>query len=195
MMIAGIVKLFIVISCEPYAPPPASAPANAVPDAPQGYVWKHLESINANFLMPKGWYFTKRSNKHGSVFLFRKDEPEKPFLTGLTVNVTKEVTKISHIKPSLYAVHFMQNYTKDLKITYEPEMSKLGKFQRLIFEVIKKIPETKTEIDFRVRVVVVANDETDTMYTILFGAPEKEWKKAWKIGKVLLGMYTLDDDA
>jgi hypothetical protein len=176
--------------------PPASQPAPARPDAPDGFKWHEIKPIKAAFLRPDGWHFSKATNKHGVAYKFTKEDTSKgkSFLTGLTINVTKKVTEKSHVKPSLYAVHFMQEYTKGLKVTLDGKLDHIGILQRLIFEVVKKIPETDTDQDFRVRVVVIANDKTDTMYTIFFGAPNDEWEQAWKIGNVLLSMFMLDDD-
>ena len=46
----------------------------------------------------------------------------------------------------------------------------------------------------RIRIHTIANDKTGTLYVILFGAPESEWDKAWKIGKTMLNPIFLDDE-
>lgn len=176
--------------------PTTTQPAPKLPDPPTGFSWHRIKSINAAFLRPDGWHYTKLKNKHGVAFRFSKEDSKngEPFLTGLTVNVTKKVSEVSHVKPSLYAVHFMDGYIKGQKVVMEGKLDEIGKLKRLTFEVIKTTPEPKDEVVFRIRVVVIANDATDTMYTLLYGAPDDEWSDAWKLGKKMLSVFQLDDD-
>jgi hypothetical protein len=176
--------------------PATTQQAQELPDPPTGFSWHRIKSINAAFLKPVGWHYTKLKNKHGVAFRFSKEDSKsgEPFLTGLTVNVTQKVSEVSHAKPSLYAVHFMDNYTRGQRVVMEGKLDEIGKLKRLTFEVIKKISESKDDAMCRIRVVVIANDATDTLYTLIYGAPEDEWSNAWKIGKKMLGFFQLDDD-
>ncbi|QDV91129.1 hypothetical protein RAS2_22190 [Phycisphaerae bacterium RAS2] len=175
---------------------PSSSPAVELPDPPAGFSWKRIDTIGAAFLQPKGWHYRRMGSKDSEVYRISKDNTKKgePFLTGLTVNVTRNVTKKSKISAKLYAVHYMKEYTKNVEVKLKPSLDKFASFDRLIFEVVKPIPESGSDGDFRVRIMMLANEKTDTLYTLFFGAPEEEWESAWKVGKRMLGLLYLDDD-
>ena len=44
------------------------------------------------------------------------------------------------------------------------------------------------------RVTTIANDDTGTLYILVFGTPEDDWEETYKVGKQLYNPILLDPD-
>lgn len=148
------------------------------------------------FLVPENWHASQSASKDGLGFRFGREDPKKgePLITGLTINVIQDVTRKTNVKPSLYAAHFAERYTKDLEVTKKPASIHIGKFDRLEFEVKKRQSQTGVDLTYRIHVHAVANDSTDTLYIIIFGALDRDWDEEWKLGREILRLYFIDDE-
>jgi hypothetical protein len=137
-------------------------------------------------LLPKGWHFSTVASKDGLAYRVTREEPsrEKGFLTGLTVNVIHGVKKKSKADPSLYAAYHVENYLQEAKVISKPKLDRSGRFARIQCEVEKELPAAAEGL-FRIRMVTLANDETDLLYVLIFGAPSDRWEQDWKIGRQL----------
>ncbi|OWY71629.1 hypothetical protein B7486_08070 [cyanobacterium TDX16] len=176
--------------------PADTQPAEERPSPPTGFKWHEIREIKAAFLMPNGWHHDKLSGKGTTAYRISKEDARggNGFLTGITVNVVLHCKDKSNIKPSLYAVHHLKEYKEGARVLKEMELDKIGKLTRIQMQVVKRIESADPKIEFRIHVVAIANDETDTLYIITFGAPKADWKTAWKKGKRMVGMFILDDD-
>lgn len=180
----------------PTSQPATSQPAEQRPSPPKGFKWHEIRELKAAFLMPDGWHHSSVSKDGTIAYRFTKEDASgtEPFLTGLTVNVARDVKGKSKVDPSLYAVHYLQNYEKGARVLKEMSLDTIGKLTRVRMEVVKKLPHIDPERKFRLHLVTIANDETGTLYVLNFGAPEADWKAAWKQGKKMTGLFFLDDD-
>ena len=166
------------------------------PEAPAGFRWQELEDIPGSFvLLPAGWHYWKAASKDSVAHRVTKEDPQDgPFLTGLTINVVRDVKKKTDLDPSLYAVHYVSEYMKGNKVLIKPDkILAVGPFQRISCQVEKPFAVRGKERLCHVRVVTYANDKTGTLYVVIFGAPVEEWDEAWKIGKQLFNPILLSD--
>lgn len=175
--------------------PVTPAAETSRPAAPNGFAWRELEQVNGAVLVPDGWHFSELSS-HGTlvyrVTREKLDKDSKTFRTGLTINVVKSVKSKSKAPPAIYAVKHVLDYIKAAESATEPKVDKAGKFQRITCYVVKKMPDVDPDIEFRIRLTTLANDETDTLYVLTFGTPKTEWDVNYEIGKTLFNPIMLD---
>lgn len=166
------------------------------PEAPPGFRWQELKEVRGAVLIPDGWHFQKTETKDALVFQVTKESLKETskFLTGLTINVAREVTKKTKAPPSIYAAALIEKYTKGGEVLIEPKTDRIGNIERTKCEVQKSMPELSKDKLFRMRLVVLANDKTDTIYILIFGAPKDEWDQAWKIGTKLFNPIMINTD-
>ncbi len=165
------------------------------PEPPKGFKWQELKEINGAVLRPEGWDFNQTSTRDAlayQVSLEKLADNDGKFLTGLTINVVKDVPEKTKVKPSLYAAKHVRDYMKAAEVLEKPKLDKVGKLQRITCQVVKPLPKVEKDTLFRVRVTTIANDETGTLYIITFGSPKDEWDKTYPIGKKLFNPIMLD---
>lgn len=163
------------------------------PPAPAGFSWQELEGMGGSVLLPKGWFFSKHSTRDAAVCQVTQEDSAKGkgFLTGLTVNVIRDVKAKSKADAFLYSAYYVDGYRKGAKTFGDPKIDKADGFDRIVCEVENKLPGAAKDVVFHVRLMTLSNKETDTLYVITFGAPKDEWEKAWKIGEPVLASLTL----
>lgn len=165
------------------------------PEAPKGFAWQGLEEVNGAVLVPDGWHFSKISTKGTLAYRVTKeklDDDNDSFLTGLTINVVRDVPGKTKVKPSLYAVKYIRDYIKTAETNGKPKVGKAGTLKRITCYFVKKLPKVSDETRFRIRVTTYANDETGTLYVMNFGTPEEDWEENFKIGKQLFNPILFD---
>ncbi len=161
--------------------------AEDLPPAPEGFAWKRIDSIKAEFLVPKGWFFKYEENADGRAFFISQESIEKggEFATGLSVNVVK----------------LKKDAAPERAMKVIAEYSQLGKVQKL-WEAENgalklygaRIHVTKDPPAFTEQVLAIGNSQTNTLYVIFFESPDASWDEAWKKGEVILGDFRLDDE-
>jgi hypothetical protein len=168
---------------------------NGRPEPPDGYRWQELEGAAGFVLVPNKWHYSTQSTKDSVAFQVTKEDPKVgQFLTGMTINVVRDVKKKTKLDPSLYAVHYLNEYMKGNKVVIKPDkIYDVGPFKRVSCQVEKAFDFAATKRECRVRVVGYANDETGTLFIVIFGAPVEEWDEAWTTGKQLFSPLALND--
>ena len=164
------------------------------PDPPEGFQWQELEEIDGAVLLPDGWHFGKSSSKDGLVYRVTKeklDEDNKVFLTGLTINVLKDVKEKTNVPPSIYVVKYLKDYKEKSETSGRLKVSKNGNLLRITGYFDRKIPDVDDKTLFRVRVTTIANDDTGTMYVAIFGTPKDEWEQNYELGKQMFNPLML----
>lgn len=88
--ISAWLVLLCCVGVSAAADPPAKKER---PPAPEGFQWQELEGLGGSVLLPKGWFFSKDSTRDAAVCRVTQEDPTKGkgFLTGLTVNVIRDV--------------------------------------------------------------------------------------------------------
>jgi len=165
------------------------------PQPPEGYDWQELKECRSAVLLPRGWQFSQNKVDDTLAYFVTRDEPlEGKFTTGLTVNVVRNLSDASKLKPSLYAAHYVQEYLKQSEETVEqPESAPAGPFDRISCQVIKRFPQFEDQ-RFRVRMTTFANDKADALYILIFASPVDEWEQSYRIGEQLFNPIVLAAD-
>ena len=158
------------------------------PAAPKGFQWQELQGASGSFvLVPDKWHFETLSTQDSLVYRVTKDNPKTGnVLTGLTINVVRDVKEKTGVDASLYGVRYIDDYMKTTNVLIKPDkIYTLGPFKRASCQVEKTFEAKGEKRLCRVRVVTYANDKTGTLFVVIFGAPTEEWDEAWKVGEQL----------
>ena len=160
---------------------------------PAGFQWQELEGLGGSVLLPKGWFFSKDSTRDAAVCRVTQEDPAKGngFLTGLTVNVVRDVKAKAKADAFMYSVFYVDGYRKGAKTFGDPKVDKADGFDRIVCDVENELPGAAKGVVFHVRLMTLANKETDTLYVVTYGAPKDEWEKAIKIGEPMLSSLIL----
>lgn len=157
------------------------------PPAPEGFVWKKLDSIRAAFLMPKGWFFKEENHDGTRAFFISKESIEKggEFSTGLTINVQK-VQDGSASDRAMKAL---------AQLAQVGEVQKLWEAENGVLKLYgARIHVTVDPPAFTEHLLTIGNSQTNTLYLIIFESPDSQWDDAWEKGEVMLKDFLLDDE-
>jgi len=158
---------------------PVFSGADKGPKSPKGYVWQEFKEVHAACLKPKKWHYSKVMLENHSVFRLTREKVSfnQEFLTGLTLHVFQDVPGVMDMNPSELAEKYLSEYAMDKQTlevfvpkhsgnmiqsggTYQSRMNLRGK--------------TRT---FKVHVTALANDESGTMYLLVYACPANQWDK------------------
>lgn len=166
--------------------------AGEMPPAPNGYSWVKCGEIKGAFLMPMGWYFKKGQKGVTQGYIFSKeniDESEEYFV-GLSVNVVKNISQKTGIRPSSYANEFINQAIAKNEIFKSPWVTNREPFKSYGVVVLNR---NDAKGDFITHNLAIANDTTGTLYLLVFESPAKTWESSWKIAEPMLKKFMLDD--
>ncbi|MCK5707169.1 MAG: hypothetical protein KAI43_05900 [Candidatus Aureabacteria bacterium] len=184
----SILVMFLVVAS------PATF-ANGSISIPDGFCWQKLGKIKSKVLKPRKWH-CKKSVKEGNIIYSITKERRNfrgKFLTGLTINTVRNVTKKTKINAELFAAYYIFDYMEESENVLDKWERDDGVFVRYGCEVRKKISKAHPDITFRIRVSAIANTKTDTMYVVIFGCPEEEWQSVSNIEKVMVNPLVLSE--
>ncbi len=169
----------------------ANVNANELPKPPKSFSWAKCEEIKGAFLKPKGWHFKKGEKGSTQGYFITKENIDQKgsFETGLTVNVTKETSKKMNMTPHQYALKFWATAKKEHKFI-EEWAKDMGPFKSLGFVYEKAEGKKK----YKYHNLLIANEETGTLYLIIFEAPSKSWERAWSKGHSMLNKFLIDSE-
>ena len=152
------------------------------------FQWVESGLGDSEFLKPKNW-FVKASYQKGHYALFiSKEEISKDqnFTTGFTLNFNSHISKKTGSTPSEYAKQWIENVPKlkNKKVIVKP-----WEFTNNILKAFGIRVKDNEKI---VHYMLVANDNTDSLFIMLFESPLKEWEEEWKIGNKIMNNLRLD---
>ena len=177
-----LLLLFVIATAQADNEPPMAPP--------QGYSWVNCPEIKGAFLLPDGWNF--KSGKQGDTFGFfltkEKIEEDGDFTTGMTVNVIPDIPIKKSSSPFNFALQLRESARQSSKFSKEWEKD-MGHFKSVGFVYSKK----DATGSFTVHNLFIANNQTGTLYLVLFEAPASEWQQIWKIAEPMLQYLYIDD--
>ena len=167
-----------------------------LPVPPKGYTWVQAAEINAALLQPDGWHF-KSTEKDGTLAYFITNQPIQPdaqpgtiqFETGVSINVTRQLPKVKGMKPSAFARQYIKLLMDRAEYVVESTRSPRGG-PFIGFGVVLR--ENGGENPIRVDHLAVGNDETGTLYVIIFESPLKNWDQEWPVAENVLKYLMLN---
>lgn len=159
------------------------------PPAPEGFAWKSIDSVQAAFLLPKGWHFKEEGKDGARAFFITQEDIDKTgrFETGLTVNVQT----LKKDKAPEYAADFIAMAAKQYELIGDPWRTETGVLKGYGCRVRKVEKGFPTLI---MHDLAIGNSRTNTLYLIMFESPEPTWNDAWAKGEQILRQFFLDDE-
>ncbi|MDP3980992.1 MAG: hypothetical protein Q8Q33_06255 [Chlamydiota bacterium] len=161
-----------------------------LPDAPNGYTWNQADNIQAYFLIPEGWYYMEEQKQDTKAVFITKEKIEQgnDFRTGLSVNVIQQSNKKTGLAPSKTAKNFIDNMQS---LTERSEIEAYNHDSFSGFKGLFKSGNLSSE-PIVLFCLAMGNDDTGTLYIILFESPQPEWEENWKIGSIILDNIALE---
>jgi len=182
----------LVLSLFTYAS--AVAKPSDFPAPPSGYSWVSCSETKSAFLKPDGWFFKEERKGSGTWgYFISKENIEKAgsFITGLSVNVIKDVPSKAHASAPDYAAAFIDEAAQTHKVVAAPWSKTLGPFHQ--FGVRTLVADPKGG-DYITHTLAIGNEQTGTVYVLIFEAPVASWDAAWKVGEPILKKFSIDTD-
>lgn len=147
-------------------------------EAPEGYTWQSVSSMDAYFLLPKNW-FTKEEESNGTkaYFITKENiETNGRFKTGMSINCIPNMSKKINISVDKYACTFI-DVLADKYTLIKKFKTDIGPFTRYACE----IKGNNNGEEIHMYQLCVANNRTGTLYIIVAESPESEWNENSKI--------------
>jgi hypothetical protein len=159
---------FLFVSC-------ATTADTDIP-VPEGYEVVRLPIMDGAILKPKGWYFRHFGTQNSYVYRITKEDSSETngFLTGFSITIAPEVSKVTHQKPSEYANTVLRDYpklaivSKGSGCTYD---SGQGSAEQQEWIVDQRVNVFGSNIVCRVGITTMAVDRIDLLVVIVFGTP------------------------
>jgi hypothetical protein len=167
-----------------------------LPPPPGGYTWAVFEETKSAFLKPDGWYV--KETKQGSTlgyFITKEDiDQEGRFITGLTVFVMPDIARKQGMSADQYALTFIKTAaeSKERKeVVKAPWAREMGPFKAYGVVLLNRDAE---QGDFVTHNLMIGNEETGTVYMIIYEGPAASWDAAWKIGEQMLQCFMIESE-
>ena len=163
-----------------------------MPDPPEGFTWQILPEIKAAFLLPNGWHY-RAEDRSGTqaYFLTQQDiATDGAFTTGLSINAVKDLPE----RANMSAVQYAEAHAGLVPEMPGAEVQRTwggvqGPLHSFGVRYRSSRPDGSAVVLHQVN---VGNEETGTLYVLLFEAPEAEWETAWESGERVMSFYMLD---
>jgi len=164
------------------------APAeDNLPPAPPGFSWKQFEKTKALLLVPEGWFVKEQSAKGTDAIFITKENIDEDgrYSTGLSVNVVQKLKDKKAVEVAQSHIAKLQEQNKGER-SWKTNAGKLKGYGCQI-KADKGGP-------LRMSCLALANTETNTLYLVVFEAPEADWDTAWKKGAEMMKKLGFDDE-
>jgi tetratricopeptide (TPR) repeat protein len=171
-------------------------PANEMelPEAPSGFNWVRMPLAQAAFVKPDGWFENHIRTKNSVTYTISKEKADEntDLETGLTLIAIENLKSKNGMSPMLFSLGMVKEIEKSPDDTII-EMKDIS--QGPLFSILVKYENHPLGLKPNIiHKVLTANDETGSLYMILFEAPKESWDDAWKYGEVMMKYFLLDDE-
>jgi tetratricopeptide (TPR) repeat protein len=164
-----------------------------LPTPPNGYSWLRMPKAMAAALKPDGWFEKTENTADAVTYIISKEslDAQESFETGFTLIAVKDIKS----KSGLPAIMFPFTLTKEIEDDSESTVIQMedisqGPFTSIMVQY-ENHPENMPPII--IHKAFIANEDTNSLYIIIFEAPKDEWTEAWNTGEVMFKKYFLDD--
>ncbi len=188
-----ILLLFAALSVHAAFVPQAEAASMELPAPPAGYRWESCPEIRGALLRPDDWYFKKRIDGDKRAYYVSKEDIDADggFTTGLTM-----VALINHgDKNGVPAAEFARNYVinaaRSAHVRKSPWTNRMGPF--VAHGVVITTPDA-AKGDFVSHHLVIANEETSTVYIVIFESPVSDWAEMKELSEPMLRQLYIESE-
>ena len=163
-----------------------------LPEPPAGFAWQVLPEEKAAFLLPDQWHYAEQEQSGTRGYFLTKQDiaASGSFTTGLSVNAVPDIPGKAGVSAPAYAEAFAGTVSELPGAEVQRQWSGVQgplHFFGVRYRSLK--PDGSAAV---LHQVTVGNEQTGTLYVILFEAPEAEWESAWAKGEPMMTMFVLD---
>jgi hypothetical protein len=168
-----------------------SAPTSPL-TAPEGYKIRSLDPIHGQVLVPDGWHFSGHIDPVGFTWIIsREDFSKGEYKTGMKIQLIHGMNKYKKLTAEEFVNNFVSGKKNSgVKIINDCGGEKFGSFQRQCLETEESLTINGEQGKYHISYSLFWNNEIDTSYTMVFGAPTEEWDRNAEylknIGKIKL---------
>lgn len=173
---------------------PDGAPPRALPAPPPGFRWERVPAIKAAFPCPDGWFFTGRHLEDSYACAISRENVAKSgtLSTGFTVQVITGVLAKTGKSAAAYAAARLEaiGAQPENTIRFRRDMERgLLKGEAVEYRSAPVVAAPSIG-----HLAVITNEQTDTLYVLVFEAPETAWEQEWQVhGDVIMHQMLLDE--
>ena len=173
--------------------PEASVASSDLPTPPRGYSWQACPEISGALLRPDGWHFKKEIDGNKRAYYISKQniELEGEFTTGLTMVSFIDYGNANGVSLPEFAKNYIRNATRVAHVRKAPWTNRMGPF--FAHGVIVTTPDV-TRGDFVSHHLVIANEETSTIYIVIFESPVDDWAAMKVLSEPMLKFLYIDSE-
>jgi hypothetical protein len=163
------------------------------PTPPGGYSWAAFEETKSAFLKPDGWFLKKTKNGDTWGYFITKEDIDKEgkFVTGLTVNIIPDIPRKKGMSAGQYALTFIKTAAESKEVVKQPWANEMGPFKAYGVVLLNR---DEQQGDFVTHNLAIGNEETGTLYMIIYEGPAASWDATWKIGEPILQRFMIESE-
>ena len=171
----------------------AEAASMELPPPPAGFQWEACPEINGALLRPDDWFFTKQIDGDTRAYYVSKESisEDGEFTTGLTMVALVGYGDRNGISAVEFSKEYILNATSSSHIRKPPWMNRMGPF--VANGVVITTPDF-AKGDFVSHHLVIANEQTSTVYVVIFESPVEDWAAMKRLSDPMLKQLFIDSD-
>jgi len=171
----------------------STAFATELPAPPKGYTWARCVETKSAFLKPKGWHFKKQQKGDVWGYFISKENIDKTgsFKTGVSISVIPKIPAKKGMSANSYAKAFIDVAAKSRDTIRDPWTQNMGPFKGYGVVLLNR---DENEGDFFTHNLAIGNEETGTVYIIVFESSAGTWDEDWMVAEPIFQRLWIDSD-
>jgi hypothetical protein len=163
----------------------AQEPEFQVRAPPPGFSWVFTPGTATALLRPDGWFLkTDTADDTIASFITRENLQERgEFVTGLTFNFVRGISKKNKTSAIKYAVAFVNTAGRTKDVLLEPWGNELAPG---LLGVGIRYRELRGDTAVVIQNYLIADDAGDSVRFFIFESPESDWDAMWKLGETMM---------
>jgi len=158
--------------------------------SPDGYEWTFCSNIQLRLLKPKSWYKTEETAGSTEACFITKEsfEGNGQFITGLSINMVKDVELTTGLAPLEYVFNFITQLNKIYSGNGVIPIKNGEDFEG--YSTLVTINKGSDSINSIYR--ALASRDSDNIYIYWYEGPEDEWDDSSLTGDMILDSILLE---
>ncbi len=172
---------------------PAEAASMELPPPPAGYQWQACPEISGALLRPDGWFFKKNIDDDTREYYITKEDiaANGEFTTGLTMVALVGYGDRKGVSAAEFARNYIGNAARSALIRKTPWTNRMGPF--IAHGIVITTPDI-AKGDFVSHHLVIANENTSTVYIVIFESPVDDWEAMKLLSEPMLKQLYIESD-
>jgi len=146
------------------------------------FVKQILEPTGGEVLKPKGWYYAEKHRVANSLnWIISKEEPNKGYETGLSIQFMMGVEKGTGLTPEEYVRVTINQILETSVLLNQCDASVVGDFTRSCIELTQVQMRSGVPVNFTVLYSFFWDNDKNSVGITVAGSPTDKWHKYSKI--------------